>query len=128
MENTVINTEKKKNSLQSKTGIFSKFLATLKERVSLLFIILVFIHICIVMTQASNVLPIKLRALAGVIEFGLSAFLSYRFGYLGMLLSMITNGIAAFSMFVLSNEVAFVVANNRMDLPKNLDRVTKTTS
>jgi hypothetical protein len=88
MENTVINTEKKKNSLQSKTGIFSKFLATLKERVSLLFIILVFIHICIVMTQ-HPILPIKLRALAGVIEFGLSAFLSYRFGYLGMLLSIL---------------------------------------
>jgi len=128
MKNTVINSGRKLNNLQNKTGIFSKFLTTLKERVSLLFIILAIIHICIVITQASNCLPIKLRALAGIIEFGLSAFLSYRFGYLGMLLSIITNGIAALNMFALSNEVAFVVANNTVDLPEKIERVSNTTS
>lgn len=128
MENTVINPGRKSNDIQNKTSMYSKLLAALKERISLLFFILLVIHVCIVITQASNSLPIKLRALAGIIEFGLSAFLSYRFGYLGMLLSIITNGIAAINMFIVSNSVAGVVATSTTYLPENISKVTHSTA
>ena len=74
----------------------------LKERISGWFMAFSMVHALIILLQASGRLPITYRGLAGIVEIGLSIFLSYRFGYLGMLQSILTNTLAAIHMFRLS--------------------------
>jgi diguanylate cyclase (GGDEF)-like protein/putative nucleotidyltransferase with HDIG domain len=125
MENTFIKANRKIKDSQYEANIRSKLLAMLKERTSPLFFILAIIHIFIVFIQASKLLPINIRALMGIMEIGLSAFISYRFGYLGMALSVLTNGMAAVNMFFMSNQISIVVAEDTTYLPEKMREVTR---
>lgn len=128
MESVITKAKRKTKDTYYETGIRSKLLAALKERTSLFFFIIVTIHICIVLMQASRIIPINFRALLGIFEIGLSIFISYRFGYLGMIVSVTTNGIAAVNMFILSNVISKVVESDTTHLTKELEEVTNSAS
>lgn len=125
MENVIINTNSKTKCTYYKTNICSTLLAAIKERTSIFFFIIISIHIGIVSIQAPRIIPINFRAILGIIEIGLSIFISYRFGYLGMIISVATNGVAAINMFSMSNKIASVVEGSTTFLPKELEEVTK---
>ncbi|MFZ5988677.1 MAG: bifunctional diguanylate cyclase/phosphohydrolase [Bacillota bacterium] len=96
----------------------------LKDRVSTFFFTFVIIHIIVVVIQASGVFPVNVRAICGILEIGLSIFLSYRFGCLGMLLSILTNSLAAIHMARLANQIHMIVTKDTTDLPGQLNEIT----
>ncbi|WP_010680969.1 bifunctional diguanylate cyclase/phosphohydrolase [Acetivibrio cellulolyticus] len=116
MKSTAIKTDKKLKDLQYGTSIYPKLLAAAKERISLRFIIIVIIYAGIEIAQASGLFTIKIRALMGVIEIGLSIFLSYNLGYLGMIICVISNAIATIKMLFLANQVTLKVFRVRGEL------------
>lgn len=97
-----------------------KFIKVIKERANLAFFILGIIHICIIITQASKVFPTNVRGLFGILEIGFCIFLSYRFGYLGMLLCLITNALAANAMFQMSIKLSSEISPYIGKLPQPL--------
>jgi diguanylate cyclase (GGDEF)-like protein len=127
MVNNAFNTNSKTITLH-KPDLRLKLLSALKERVSPLFFILIAVHIFITIIQALDLLPIRGKALLGIIEIGLSAFISYRFGYLGMVFCLFTNGMAAVNMFIMSQRISAVVAQESMYLYYKLVEITKSTS
>ncbi len=128
MKNTVINENRKIRDSQNDNNIYVKLLSAIKERTSKLFFILAAILICIVFIQATKILPINIRALTGIVEIGLSAFISYRFGYLGMSLCVITNGMAAVNMLFMSNQMSIDVARDAINLKGKMSEVAKSAS
>lgn len=91
---------------------------------SKLFFIIASLHIIIVMVQASGKLPVGFRAVTGIFEIGISILLSYRFGYIGMSLSLITNGLAAMRLFVIARQLDMVVASEAGHLTGDLRIIT----
>lgn len=87
----------------------------LKERISGWFIAFSIVNMIVLLIQASGLLPVTYRGLLGILEIGLSIFLSYRFGYLGMLQSICTNTLASIHMFRLSKVIHAYVS---MDVAK----------
>lgn len=111
-----------KNQLQSdnKESLLSRLGLSNKKSSKKLFYIISSIHIVIVIIQASGVLPVELRAVTGIFEIGLSIVLSYRFGYNGMTLSLITNGLASMRLFVISRQINEVVVSEAGHLTGDL--------
>lgn len=89
-----------------------------------LFITLSLIHIAVVIIQASGQLPIDWRAITGIIEIGLSIILSYRFGYMGMSLSLLTNGMAAIKLYSVSRQLRMILASDSGFLTGDLRAIT----
>lgn len=96
-----------------------------KDRISTLFLVLIIIHISVVVIQATGVLPENMRAIWGILEIGLSIFISYRFGYFGMSVSILTNSMAAIHMAWMSNEIYNYLMEDQTDLPVQLYEITK---
>ncbi|HOM01624.1 MAG TPA: diguanylate cyclase [Acetivibrio sp.] len=110
-----------KNDLQKdKKESFLSWLGMPKNESSKLFFIIASIHVIIVIIQASGMLPVEFRAVTGIFEIGLSILLSYRFGYMGMSLSLITNGLASMRLFNISRQIYIVLANEAGHLEGNL--------
>lgn len=128
MENAVIKSTMKENGFRHETSIFSKLLKDLKERFSLKFSVFVIAYIIIGLMQASKVYSIKIRALFGIVEIGLSIYISFRLGYFGMFLCVAINAMAAFSMLEMSNKTTLIVKQNFAILPEKLSEVTLSTA
>ena len=124
MKNSVIKTNRKNEKIKHKTDILSKLLNYLKERISVFFFICIAIHLSVTFLQACKILPINIRGLVGIIEIGISVFLSYQFGYLGMVLCIFTNGMAALSMLRLSNEASLILEKSAIPLAGKVGEIT----
>ncbi|WP_010680970.1 bifunctional diguanylate cyclase/phosphohydrolase [Acetivibrio cellulolyticus] len=128
MENSVIKTNRKKNNFSFETSMFSKLKTALKERISLGFSILVIIYICIGCLQAARIFSVYIRAILGIFEIGLSICISYRMGYLGMILCVTMNSMAAASMLKLSNDVAILIEQETKVSAEKLNLITQNTA
>lgn len=64
-----------------------------------LFVINILIYLIIIFVQASSLLSVEYRGLLAILEVGISIFISYRYAYLGMSISIILNGTAAIHLF-----------------------------
>jgi len=114
----------KNSDIQCEASVFSKLLTVLKERLSLRFSVLVIIYICIGLMQATKVFSCNIRGLLGIVEIGLSIYISYRLGYFGMILCVTINSMAAVSMYKMSNKTTVLVEQNFDKLPEKLSEVT----
>ncbi|HOQ37034.1 MAG TPA: diguanylate cyclase [Acetivibrio sp.] len=100
----------------------------LKERISGWFIAFSLVNLLVVLLQASGVLPITYRGLVGILEIGLSIFLSYRFGYLGMLQSIFTNTWAAIHLFRLSTLVHTYFIMDSVNITERIEEMADSSS
>lgn len=113
------------NGLQRESISYSNFWGLVKDRITPFFIILAFIYLLIEALQASGALIISVRAFAGIFEIGLSIFFCYRYGYLGVLLCVPTNAIAAVRMMYLARVMSIQVVNNAQQLTNGISIMTK---
>lgn len=127
MANTIIKQASKDNDFQDETSIYSKLLTEAKERISLRFFILVFMYICIICLQASRAFSVNIRGIFAVAEIGLSLYISYSIGYLGMALCIGGNGMAAASLYLTSRHVAKILEQDTTQLSGELTRITEST-
>jgi diguanylate cyclase (GGDEF)-like protein/putative nucleotidyltransferase with HDIG domain len=128
MANTVIRATRRENDFRDEANIFSKLLNVLKERISLRFFALVIIYVCIGLMQASKVLSVNIRALLGIVEIGLSIYISYRIGYLGMAICVTINSLAASSMLKMSTETTLILKQSITNQPDKLTEISQSTS
>lgn len=116
MENTIIRADRDLREAKKNKNFFSRLLDMLKERASPRFFILVATYVTISLLQASGILPIRIRAVLGIVEIGLSIFLSYHFGYLAMFFCIVFNSLAAVNLFIKSNEITAIAIRDASNL------------
>jgi len=104
---------------------FSKFIYSVKERITPVFIVLAIIYLSIEAIQASGQLIITFRAFAGIFEIGMSIFFCYRYGYLGAILCVPTNAIASVKMIFMARIMARDVADNAQQLITGIAEMTE---
>jgi len=104
--------------LKKESTVFFDFIDLVKDRVTPAFIILAFIYLTIEVIQALGILAITARAFIGIIEIGLSIFLCYRYGYLGVLLCVPANAIAFIKMFIMARMMSKEIVSNSQQLSK----------
>jgi len=94
----------------------------LKAAVNRLFVVIISIYFIIIILQASGRIGVEYRGFFAVLEVGISIFISYRFAYLGMSISVVVNGIAAIYFFkssALLSESLFANINKIPDYAVN---------
>ncbi len=92
----------------------------LKTMVNKLFLITTIVYLIIVLIQASGRLSVEYRGLLAILEVGLSIFISYRFAYLGMSISVVTNAIASVHFFRSSMLLSGYIFKNAHQIPDNM--------
>ena len=92
----------------------------LKAMVNKLFIIIILLYLAIIIVQASGNLAIEYRGLVAILEVGISIFISYRYAYLGMSISIIANGIASIHLFRSSILLSASISNSVEGIPENM--------
>lgn len=104
--------------LKKESTVFYNLINLIKDRMNTVFIILAFIYLTIEVIQASGILAINVRAFIGIFEIGLSIFLCYRYGYLGVLLCVPANAIASIKMFLMARMMSIEIVNNSQQLSR----------
>ncbi|NLL05975.1 MAG: diguanylate cyclase [Clostridiaceae bacterium] len=125
MNDNIIKANMRINGLQRETISYSNFWGLVKDRATPVFIILAIIYILIEALQASGILPISVRAFVGVFEIGISIFFCYKYGYLGALLCIPTNAIAAVKMASMARMASIQVVNNAQQLTSKVLSISK---
>lgn len=87
---------------------------------SKLFIVITLICLLIVLIQASGRVGVEYRGFLAILEVGFSIFISYRFAYLGMSLSLIVNGVAAIHFFRNSILLSAYLQKNIHKIPEDM--------
>ncbi|TYQ18325.1 UNVERIFIED_CONTAM: diguanylate cyclase (GGDEF)-like protein [Acetivibrio alkalicellulosi] len=107
------------NNIDIRSGLHSP-----KIKLTKLFYIIALIHIVVVILQALEVFHHDKRVILSITEIILSISLSYRFGYYGMSLSIITNSLAAFKMFNFSRVISSVIESSGGNINVDLLEIT----
>ncbi len=127
MVTTIIKQASKDNDFQDDTNIYSKLLIAVKEKISLKVLFWVLVYISILCLQGAKAFSVNIRAIISVVEIGLSLYISYSVGYLGMVLCIVGNGMAAFTLYVTSRQIALFLEQNTTQLSGELIRITDST-